>query len=486
MATTIKLKNSVTTTNAPSSLVQGEVAINITDKKVWVGNAATTPIQLLGDGGSASFTSIAFGAGTVSSPSITFTGDTNTGIYSPAADTIAFTEGGVEAMRIDSSGNVLVNTTSTGASGLNIANNRNISFAEGSGVSYANMFRQTSSAALVLAMGYKYTDTSNGFASSVGTSIAKSAISLGTVAGGITFYADSATTVANGTDATPSERMRITSGGDVGIGTSSPVGKVDISGLNDTGGVAVLIRNTSDIGNTTPFIDLRFSQRSNGADGGRIRAGRDGIYSATASTMDSFMAFYTAIDNSDTERMRITSGGGVGIGVTPNTANRLEVKGADSTSGTQSLYCTNSNGTAQLFLRNDNYFNSVAIANYSVAGTALVIDSGNYVGKTTSSLRYKKDIVDYDKGLDAIAKLRPVYYKSAVEGPNGLDPKQHAGFIAEEIADEGFEEFLVRNLDGEPDAVQYAQMTALLCKAIQELKAELDSVKAELNQLKGA
>ena len=55
MPTTIKLKNSVTTTNAPSSLVQGEVAINITDKKVWVGNAAGTPIQLLGAGGSASF-----------------------------------------------------------------------------------------------------------------------------------------------------------------------------------------------------------------------------------------------------------------------------------------------------------------------------------------------------------------------------------------------------------------------------------------------
>ncbi len=50
MATTIKLKNSVTTTSVPSSLVQGEVAINITDKKVWVGNAATTPIQIAGAG----------------------------------------------------------------------------------------------------------------------------------------------------------------------------------------------------------------------------------------------------------------------------------------------------------------------------------------------------------------------------------------------------------------------------------------------------
>lgn len=50
MATSIKLKNSVTTTAAPSSLVQGEVAINVTDKKVWVGNAASGVVQLVGPG----------------------------------------------------------------------------------------------------------------------------------------------------------------------------------------------------------------------------------------------------------------------------------------------------------------------------------------------------------------------------------------------------------------------------------------------------
>jgi hypothetical protein len=49
--------------------------------------------------------------GSASTPAIRGT-DANTGIFFPAADTIAFAEGGTEAMRIDSSGVLLVGMTS--------------------------------------------------------------------------------------------------------------------------------------------------------------------------------------------------------------------------------------------------------------------------------------------------------------------------------------------------------------------------------------
>ena len=69
-----------------------------------------------------SVTSVAtFAAGTVSAPAITTTGDTNTGIFFPAADTIAFTENGVESLRLHPSGGISVgNTTDPGATNLSV------------------------------------------------------------------------------------------------------------------------------------------------------------------------------------------------------------------------------------------------------------------------------------------------------------------------------------------------------------------------------
>lgn len=64
--------------------------------------------------GAASATSVANALGAVGTPSYTFTGDLNTGMWSPTADTVAVSTGGSERMRVTSAGAVLIGTTSGG------------------------------------------------------------------------------------------------------------------------------------------------------------------------------------------------------------------------------------------------------------------------------------------------------------------------------------------------------------------------------------
>jgi hypothetical protein len=85
-----------------------------------------------------SFTTLAasstatFAAGAVGTPAITTTGDTNTGIFFPAADTIAFAEGGAEAMRIDSSGNLNIGTNSSFGGKISILKTPGTAFSDSS------------------------------------------------------------------------------------------------------------------------------------------------------------------------------------------------------------------------------------------------------------------------------------------------------------------------------------------------------------------
>jgi len=101
----------------------------------------------------------------------------------------------------------------------------------------------------------------------------------------------------------------------VGLGTSSPSQLLEVHGTAAAGGIGINITNEGDAGtSTTPyaFINARLNAIRNG---GEIRFGRENVYGDLASA-DSYMSFYTAVNDVNTERLRITSAGNVGIGVT--------------------------------------------------------------------------------------------------------------------------------------------------------------------------
>jgi hypothetical protein len=100
----------------------------------------------------------------------------------------------------------------------------------------------------------------------------------------------------------------------------------------------------------------------------------------------------------------------------------------------------------------------------------MVVLSNGIVQRSTSSLKYKTDVQNAVHGLAELMTLRPVTYKGNNDGE-----KVFGGLIAEEVHDAGLSEFVVYDADGNPDALAYANMVALLIKAIQELKLQLDS-----------
>jgi hypothetical protein len=73
-------------------------------------NAIPATAGSVGSSNIANGVTINFADGSASTPSITNDGDTNTGMFFPAADTIAFAEGGVEQMRLTSAGDLQMNS----------------------------------------------------------------------------------------------------------------------------------------------------------------------------------------------------------------------------------------------------------------------------------------------------------------------------------------------------------------------------------------
>jgi hypothetical protein len=240
---------------------------SINNTTVGANTAAAGNFTTLGATGVATFS-----AGTNSAPAITTTGDTNTGIFFPAADTIAFTEGGAESMRIDSAGNVGIGTTSPSSYGK-------LAVVGGATV-----------------IGRIAAETGNGKYSDLilGNIDHKAGIRGQHVSSGNTFLSFLTENLSGDGYA---ERMRIDSTGKVGIGTTSPDALLSVNGIASFGDGAAA---TPSIAN---FGDLN-----------------TGFWFPAADTI--------AASTAGSERMRIHSNGGVSIGNTTSSgAGTLNVNG---------------------------------------------------------------------------------------------------------------------------------------------------------------
>jgi hypothetical protein len=272
------------------------------------------------------------------------------------------------------------------------------------------------------------------------------------------------------TDDAPSERLRITSAGDVGIGTSSPSQKLDVSGninVSGTGTSSFTSTATSPVqinGASIPTLTIRNSttpvetQIRSTTTEGLIRTATDHplVFATNAS-----------------ERARIDTSGNLLVGTTSlnpsgaGTDGRVVISSANG--GQSALTCYNAGTGAVNIVSLEN--GNGQVGRIQISGT-----STSYL--TSSDYRLKENIKSMTGALAKISQLKPVTYKWKVDGSDGQ------GFIAHELA-----QIVPECVGGEKDAVdangnpQYqgidtSFLVATLTAAIQELKAEFDAYKA--------
>ena len=253
------------------------------------------------------------------------------------------------------------------------------------------------------------------------------------------------------------ERMRITSAGNVGIGTSTPAKTLDVFSSNSNATAQIKVRST---GNTSAgyfgvFSNQLYISAGGTYDSGWSIDGTNGIANIVMETSNggSAIGFGTANSNTTaTERMRITSGGQIVMGrTTPSGSGRLTVDG-------------------DLYLHNITAGAGQSTLKYNYTSTGLVTYD-------TSSRLLKKDIENLSYGLDDVLKMSAKKYKWK------RDDSIDLGFIADEMV-KIIPEIVFFSTEmtnettgvpiGEPLSINYDRLIPVLVKAIQELNERLN------------
>ena len=279
-----------------------------------------------------------------------------------------------------------------------------------------------------------------------------------------------------------STRMTLDTSGNLGIGTSSPAYKLDISGAsvdNPTGGAgsrAVLrIADTTAVAaNNGGGILFR------GVYTGTTQVDASGIQAYKANATDGNysygLAFSTRSNGSDiTVNMRLDSSGNLLVGTADSSGTvgagfkvlggRPVTVNAASTDGT-TIYEAYSTGAA-------------AYRFYVGMGGTIFATSAT-ITPIISDERLKQNIVDYSNGLSQVLGLRPRYFEYKKEPGRKL-----AGFISQEVQTVMPEAIVPTRED--PEMMTYSiDWYPLFVKAIQEQQSLITQLTARITALEGA
>jgi hypothetical protein len=394
MATILTKKKD--TTGAPvagdltNSTGGAELAVNTADKRLYTKDSGGNVVEVGTNPGAA----VTFTAGTVSAPAITTTGDTNTGIFFPAADTIAFAEGGAEAMRINSDSQVVttagtaslpaITTTGDVNTGIFFPSADTIAFAEGGAESMridssGNVGIGTTSPNLggvnkaitlnsAASTNASYELSINGtFIGSMYTNTADSSMRFGTWQNAPMVFLTNST-----------ERMRIDSSGNVGIGTSSPGGRLGVQSASSNGALtnSVFVFNDGSGSGTGARLSLGVRAEENRS------AGVSGFYDGTGTSLG-FYTVTTYASGSQAERARITSGG---YFKASNNGTYI------NSTGTYHEFYQTADGTAGLFTGyNNSYTNPVVFTQVQRSANAAYSFFDGYSGLSDLEFRLYGD-----------------------------------------------------------------------------------------------